>query len=378
VSASISSSFTDHSNTLSLVAGKPQKVYEICESDIVHWSDNDDGSGEETKNVKIGIDASAVGVQLRLIKNDGILMFAFEGKDGSIAQWTFDGMGLSNGDRMVATATTQTHVDPKECLMCGENREIRTKHEETQTEPASIQSTGVQTMRLMKISIGSQTTPQEVPLHHQTSQAFGPGVPVIDVALPMARSDLLMAQDRGGSDTRKTHSISDPYNPFLNAVLSLIDDLEPIAADAKTAEKGCTRTTHKPVPPVLTSHGTQTEFERAVEVPLVLGLHPQDSTTTNLDLKRKASTLFEGTKPLNKQAKSKHDSKAWPRHLYMECFRNTPIFKGGVGVLHIDVQESAVWFEGWYGRENMRVYERKQVNLSDAMSESPLLFLAQS
>ena len=62
------------------------------------------------------------------------------------------------------------------------------------------------------------------------------------------------------------------------------------------------------------------------------------------DLERKAVEDIE-VKP-QKRAKSQHDSPPWPRHLYMTCFRTTPIFKGETGTLHVDVQAGKVWFEG--------------------------------
>jgi hypothetical protein len=84
--------------------------------------------------------------------------------------------------------------------------------------------------------------------------------------------------------------------------------------------------------------------------------------STHPFLKRRASISLETKEILNKRAKSEHNAQQWPRHLYMDCFRNTPIFKGGVGTLHIDVQEGTAYFEG------MRVPERKQIDLRDKSS----------
>jgi hypothetical protein len=83
-----------------------------------------------------------------------------------------------------------------------------------------------------------------------------------------------------------------------------------------------------------------------IYTPSPYGPPTSPSTTTNPGLKRKAPSRSTVQQPLSKLAKSTHDSKPWPRHLYMECARITPVFKGDVGTLHIDLGESMTWFEG--------------------------------
>jgi hypothetical protein len=312
--------------------GHAPKIYEICEADIEVGRNSDTSSTGEPKKMKAGIDASAVGIQLRLIKNDGVLKIDFEGKNGSTAQWTFQGMQLSDGERLVATATTQTHIDPKKCLMCGgkQDQMMRIKHEGTQIPTVTTQSAGFQ---------------------------------LITHAPRFARSIL-------EGRIRHLREELDENIAALNDFNSRREESRVNAADTHTNQRKCMPSPyHKTTLLTSASTGTQTDSGQSVDASSVQLSYPKDTTATNLNLKRKASTSFEGTKSLNKRAKSKHDSEAWPRHIYMECFRVIPVFKGDVGVLHIDLEEAAVWFEGWYGKENMRVYERKQFNLSDVTSK---------
>jgi hypothetical protein len=330
--------------------GKVPKVHEICESDIEDGSYSDSNTTERMEQAETGIDASAVRIQLRLIKNDGVLQFAFEGNDGSNAQWTFDGIGLSDGGRMVATAATQTHIGPKECPMCGKDKDksVEVKHEETQTNAILTQSTAVQTLRATMAATSVQTTGQQTPLHHQSIQSTETIDRLADI--PVATSPMQTGQHISATNMPRSTAISETSTKD----------------EKQTQGKSRLKLNVKSVLRRSKSTGTQTESGRDLGMSLI---HCQDITTTNPDLKRKAPVLSEGTKPFNKRAKSTHDSKPWPRHLYMKCNRKKPNFKGGDGVLHIDVHEGEVWFEGWYGRQGMRVYERKQVDLHDETSK---------
>ncbi|CAO2657315.1 Nn.00g034410.m01.CDS01 [Neocucurbitaria sp. VM-36] len=91
-----------------------------------------------------------------------------------------------------------------------------------------------------------------------------------------------------------------------------------------------------------------------------------DKSTQQRDLKRKAQATEPVETQCHRRAKSTHDGPPWPRHLYMTCHRTFPIFKGEKGTLHIDLKHCTAWFEGWYGRDHMRVFERKQLDLWDA------------
>ncbi|KAF1913645.1 hypothetical protein BDU57DRAFT_502319 [Ampelomyces quisqualis] len=140
--------------------GRPTKVYEFDESDLDDESHSTSDSEIPRDQLKAGIDASGVGVQLRLFKNDGVLRIEFEGKTGSTAVWTFEGLELPNGGSLVAAATTQTKFDPKECVICGATKTkiLEMKHEETQTAAPSVKSTDKQTtMEITSTSTGVET-----------------------------------------------------------------------------------------------------------------------------------------------------------------------------------------------------------------------------
>ncbi|KAF2819969.1 hypothetical protein CC86DRAFT_429426 [Ophiobolus disseminans] len=58
-----------------------------------------------------GIEASAVGLQLRIVKNDGILDLHYEGRHGSTASRKFQGLKeIGKGAGMDASAGTQTCI----------------------------------------------------------------------------------------------------------------------------------------------------------------------------------------------------------------------------------------------------------------------------
>lgn len=67
-----------------------------------------------------GLEASAVGLSLRLIKNDGVLKVSFEGEHGGVIDWSFHGMRGSNSGSMTACAFTQTTSEASsECKCVG-------------------------------------------------------------------------------------------------------------------------------------------------------------------------------------------------------------------------------------------------------------------
>jgi hypothetical protein len=119
-------------------SGRPAKRYEISETDIEDVSDNEASDAGALTAVRAGIDASAAGIQVRLIKNDGHLLMKFEGRDGSTSEWTFDGMDTQ---RMASSISTQTLIDPDKCATCG--HEIPAKSEmresDTQTDVVAVQ-----------------------------------------------------------------------------------------------------------------------------------------------------------------------------------------------------------------------------------------------
>lgn len=97
-------------------SGRPPKQYEITEIDVDDASDSEASDSGTLVAVRAATDASAAGIQLQLIKNDGLLRMRFEGRDGSTAEWTFDGMSTQ---KMVSSISTQTPIGPDKCVMCG-------------------------------------------------------------------------------------------------------------------------------------------------------------------------------------------------------------------------------------------------------------------
>lgn len=125
--------------------GKPAREYELCGQDF----DDNDAVIQDSFAVKVGlgIDASAVGIQLCVTKNDAVLSMAFEGKDGSGAEWIFEGMDEVTKGPRVASAATQTVVDASNCSICGADKlkRVAMSDGEAQTEAQSMQDGDTQT-----------------------------------------------------------------------------------------------------------------------------------------------------------------------------------------------------------------------------------------
>lgn len=225
--------------------------------------------------------ASAVGLQIRLIKNEGHLKLAFTGENGGQAEWHFNDMEVVDGGRITACVLTQTDVDPSACPTCGADRmnNLTVSDMRVLTESTSAQLPGTLTDTMQTVDFGTQTR-----TNHVTSSSA------------------------------QTHALHE---------------------STSSANNSCSTTLDKQENP----------------------------------LKRKAQELPHDQPLLDKRAKSSHNSAQWPRHLYITCFRSFPIFKGDVGTMHIDVEEGTLWFEGWYGKPHMRVFERKQVDLRDENSK---------
>jgi hypothetical protein len=330
--------------------GKAPKVFKLCDADL------DDNDVDKPEKLKHGLDASAVGIQLRLLKNDGVLKVEFEGKDGAVANWTFNGLALVHGGRMVAAAATQTDVEVKI-----EEVEVEVKHEETQTNVAVMQSTGFQTKAVTVSNAEVQTTLPDVPLHRRLPglvEILGPFIDtptskkLIEDTLSMLKVNMRCARP---VLERNAAARTDPavLARDLKEVLTRVD-----IPRNQLSKEGVW----------MSSTDTWTQTESNMEAQAECDTS-QNTTTTNPDLKRKASTTTVLRRPLHKRAKSTHDSQPWPRHIYMECSRSVPTFRGEKGVLHIDLEEGTAWFEGWYGGPNTRVYERKQVLLTDKTSK---------
>ena len=107
------------SGTLTLTHQRPnRKPAEY----VLNEEDFEDSAGElddETvATLEPGIEASAVGLSLRLIKNDGVLKATFESEHHGVADWTFHGLRGSNAGRMTACAFTQTAPETSAGCMC--------------------------------------------------------------------------------------------------------------------------------------------------------------------------------------------------------------------------------------------------------------------
>jgi hypothetical protein len=359
-------------------------VLHLCLDD---GSSSESSNPEETDTTKPGLDASAVGIQLRLIKNDGVLKIEFEGTDGATANWTFDGLALVDGERMVAAAGTQTEVDVKRCLVCGEEKRetVKAKHEETQTDMAATQSFGTQTASSTTSITGMQTADhsrltlakpkavkKKVPLHRRFPLIVDILGPFIDSPAPrMLIEDGLNQMTKYLRNARK---ILDGKKALRWDVDLLVQELnkrqatEPILIPIEELLKR-EQNEDGSIKPANKATQIQPGVDKESSADQKLSIE-NATTTTKPDLKRKDSASQLMKEYLHKRATSTHDSPPWPRHIYIECFRNTPIFKGDVGVLHIDVEASNVWFEGWYGKEHMRVQERKQIDVRDPTSTS--------
>ena len=279
------------SGKLTLVHERPNKEPKVH---VLDDEDFDDGADDVdfgfVQKPGFGLEASAVGLSLRLIKNDGVLKTTYQGRSGGVVDWTF--RGLDDG-RMVASASTQT-------------------------EPEIPSDHGGMEILLPKLSISMfQTT-----ITNPTPERMETPLPRLFIS-PIQTITTTPTPER-------------IVQPPLSG-LSIISTME-------------TRPIRVPV-------------NRRKEVP---ASHP--TKIKNSDSKHRLIQV--SPQPISR--KLARDSTSWPNHLFMACCRTQPIHNGEVGVLHIDLTEGTVWFEGWSGRAhiNQRTYIRKEVDLRNASSES--------
>jgi hypothetical protein len=120
---------------------------------------------------------------------------------------------------------------------------------------------------------------------------------------------------------------------------------------------------------------TETVFTKAVGVqtaqPIVYSTSTQTERSTSSTKLSNAKKRKLSPEPYiaHKLARSMTSSAPWPKHLFMECYRTVPAFKGTQGILRLDLESAKVWFEGSYGSENAECIEKEQVNLHDATSK---------
>ncbi|KAH7405853.1 hypothetical protein DE146DRAFT_753847 [Phaeosphaeria sp. MPI-PUGE-AT-0046c] len=355
--------------------GRVPTTYKIFDFDIEDASGGNNNGALECVNTESGTDVSAVGCHLYLVKNDGSLKVEFEGPYGSAAKWSFDGLTTTDGAMMVATAATQTYADPNQRSACGRDimAEVEVKHQETQSDMIAMHSAGVEMMTgVATTSTGIQTIPTSEPSllrqSPQAAQILGPFVnaPAIEGLAYKASRDLTYQF----LASRKILDRDPKVGESVEALKSLLK--EERESRSVKAKQTATSITQHVQPKAIDGSisisssqvGTQTESKRAAASSTSHPLVEQSATSAN-NLKRKASSSPSLAAPLHKCAKSKHNSSAWPRHLYMQCYRTFPMSKEDMGILHIDVETATVWFEWWHGRPHNLVFERKQCDLRD-------------
>jgi DNA-binding transcriptional ArsR family regulator len=88
------------------ISNKPLHYFELSDA---NFEDVLLQTKEKSSVVPIGLDASAVGAALKIVKNDRVVDLNFEGRDGSTAVWKFDGLTeVRERAKMYATASVQT------------------------------------------------------------------------------------------------------------------------------------------------------------------------------------------------------------------------------------------------------------------------------
>ncbi|KAF2659340.1 hypothetical protein K491DRAFT_675791 [Lophiostoma macrostomum CBS 122681] len=113
--------------------GKAAKNYEISETDFKEDENSHIKKEQEADELVItGTEASAVGLRILLIKNEGRLTMEFEGKSGGHASWTFERLREVKGGSVYANAGIQTNATPA-------------KESGTQTTPTKQCSVSLQT-----------------------------------------------------------------------------------------------------------------------------------------------------------------------------------------------------------------------------------------
>jgi hypothetical protein len=89
-------------------AGKPEKQYVLSEADFEDTNESNDSDPQSVLSGRPGPELSAVGIRLRLLKNDGLLRMEFEGTDGSSAKWMFEGLNIETSHQATEDNSTQT------------------------------------------------------------------------------------------------------------------------------------------------------------------------------------------------------------------------------------------------------------------------------
>ncbi|KAF3004392.1 hypothetical protein E8E13_010098 [Curvularia kusanoi] len=285
-------------------SGKPVRQYVLSDSDIEDVCEDEDGDNQKPRTKNTKPEVSAVGIRLRIIKNDGLLEMGFQGTDGDSAKWTFEGVDLEHGSLAVASATTQTLSDPGNCAACG--RKLIAKEEKldcgTQTSHPVTKNTGTQLSTKKKVTV--------IPTANTGVQ----------VNIKAAVTDVIAS----GSDGAEVDTSSAPPEMANTTVET-----------STTTEPNTSNSAH---------------------------LGTVAPGTNDQTLKRKVSVDLQA-KLIHKYAKSKHDSEPWPDRILMDCWREKPVSKGDLGKLIIDLKKATVSYESTYGRGYAQTTECKRVDI---------------
>lgn len=100
-------------------AGRPAVQNVLSDLDLVDLTRDEDSEDGMPQPKKPGLDASAVGIEVRVLKNDGRLQLDFEARDGGSAKWVFDGLSANDAKPLSVSTSTQTIPDPSLCMTCG-------------------------------------------------------------------------------------------------------------------------------------------------------------------------------------------------------------------------------------------------------------------
>ena len=100
-------------------AGRPAVQNVLSDLDLVDLTRDEDSEDGMPQPKKPGLDASAVGIHVGVLKNDGRLQLDFEARDGGSAKWVFDGLSANDTKPLSVSTSTQTIPDPSLCMTCG-------------------------------------------------------------------------------------------------------------------------------------------------------------------------------------------------------------------------------------------------------------------
>ena len=139
-------------------AGRPAVQSVLSELDYVDLTRDEDSGDGMPQPKKPGLDASAVGIQVRVLKNDGQLQLDFEARDGGSAKWVFDGLSADDAKPLSVSTSTQTIPDPSLCITCGR----------PSVSPAGVTDSSAQTAkRVSEDAVTSTITTDSTSVRHR-------------------------------------------------------------------------------------------------------------------------------------------------------------------------------------------------------------------